>query len=176
MDALFNNAGILCFGHFEKTDLDFENKMVDVNIRGLLNCTKAAIPYLKATPGSRLISMASTSAIYGIPDLSVYAATKHAVCALTEAWDIELEKYGITVTDVLAPFVRTPMVDTNEEPYLIKTMGVKLAPIDIAKTVWKAANGRKLHWWVGGTTYALFGLFWLMPFVRRAIMKKLTVE
>lgn len=176
MDVLFNNAGLLCFGHFENTDLDFESKIVDVNIKGLLNCTKAGIPYLKATPGSRLLNMSSTSNVYGVPDLSVYAATKHAVCALTEAWDIELEKYGITVTDILAPFVKTPMLDADEEPYLIKTMGVKLAPTDIAQMVWKAANGKKLHWWVGGATYVLFGLFWLMPFIRRFVLKKLTIK
>ena len=176
MDALFNNAGILCFGHYEKTDLDFEHKIVDVLFKGVLTCAKYAIPYLKATPGARLINMASTSAIYGIPDLSVYAASKHAVCALTEAWNIELEKYNIIVSDILAPFVKTPLLDTPDDIYLIKTMGVKLAPSDIAQTVWKAVQGKKLHWWIGGATYALFGLFWAMPFVRRFIVKKLTIK
>lgn len=176
MDVLFNNAGILCFGHFENTDLDFENRMVDVNIKGLLNCTKAALPYLKATSGSRLVNMASTSSIYGVPDLSVYSATKSAVCALTEAWNLELEKYGITVTDLLAPFVKTHMLDTDQEPYLIKTMGVKLFPADIAKMVWKAAHGKKLHWWAGAATYLLFGVFWLMPFAKRKFIKKLTIQ
>ena len=147
-----------------------------VLFKGVLTCAKYAIPYLKATPGARLINMASTSAIYGIPDLSVYAASKHAVCALTEAWDIELEKYNIIVSDILAPFVKTPLLDTPDDIYLIKTMGVKLAPSDIAQTVWKAVQGKKLHWWVGGATYALFGLFWLMPFVRRFIIKKLTIK
>lgn len=176
LDVLFNNAGLLCFGHFQETDIDFENKMVNVNINGVLNCTKAAIPYLKATPGARLVNMASTSSVYGVPDLSVYAATKHAVCALTEAWDIELEKYGITVSDVLAPFVKTPMLDTDKEPYLIKTMGVKLTPDDIAKTVWQAVHGKKRHWWIGGATYVLFALFWLLPFIKRPVIKKLTVQ
>jgi short-subunit dehydrogenase len=120
--------------------------------------------------------MASTSAIYGVPDLSVYSATKHAVCALTEAWDIELEKDGVVVSDILAPYVKTPLLDVPEDVYSIEKMGVKLAPSNIAQTVWKAVHGKKLHWWVGGATYALFGLFWLMPFIRRFVIKSLTIK
>lgn len=176
MDVMFNNAGVLKFDLFEDSDLDFNLKTVDVNLKGVITCTKSAIPYLKATPGSRLINMASTSAIYGIPDLSVYAATKHAVCALTEAWSMELQKYGIIVSDLLAPFVATPLIDTAEERFIKKSFGVKLESSNIAETVWKAAHGNKLHWWIGGTTYILFPLFWLMPFLKRPLLKKLTIQ
>jgi short-subunit dehydrogenase len=176
MDALFNNAGLLKFGRYEDVDIAIHNKIVDVNVKGIMTCTHCAIPYLKSTPGSHLINMASTSAIYGIPELSVYAATKHAVCALTEAWDIELEQYGITVSDILAPFVKTPMLDSPDDVYSKKTFGIKLVPSDISEAVWKAVNGKKLHWWVGGTTYILFGLFQVMPFVRRFLIKKLTIK
>ncbi len=176
MNALFNNAGILCFGHFEKTDLNFEHSIVDVNIKGIVTCTKNALPYLKATSGAHLINMASISAIYGIPDLSVYSATKAAVCALTEAWDIEFEKYDITVSDVMAPFIKTPMLKTSEDVYLMKSMGVKLRPEDLARVIWKAANGNKLHWRVGSATYAMIGLFWLLPFIKRFVIKKMSMR
>jgi NADP-dependent 3-hydroxy acid dehydrogenase YdfG len=176
MNALFNNAGILSFGLYADLDLDKKNRIVDVNLKGVMNCAHYAIPYLKTTPGARLINMASTSAIYGVPDLSVYSATKHAVCALTEAWDIELEKDGVVVSDILTPYVKTPLLDVPEDVYSIEKMGVKLAPSNIAQTVWKAVHGKKLHWWVGGATYALFGLFWLMPFIRRFVIKSLTIK
>jgi len=176
MNALFNNAGILNFGHYENVDLEKKHRIVEVNLMGVMNCTHYAIPYLKTTPGARLINMASTSAIYGVPDLSVYSATKHAVCALTEAWDIELEKYGVVVCDILAPYVKTPLLDVPEDVYSIQKMGIKLEPSTIAETVWKAVHGKKLHWWVGGATYLLFGLFWLMPFIRRFAIKALTIN
>lgn len=176
MNALFNNAGVLKFGHNEEVDLEEKQKIVAVNLQGVINCTHFAIPYLKAAPGARLINMASASAIYGIPDLSVYSATKHAVCALTEAWDIELEKYGIVVSDIVAPYVKTPLLDVPEDVYSIDKMGVNLKPADIANTVWKAVHGKKLHWRVGGATYLLFVAFWLLPFLRRFIVKTLTVK
>ena len=176
LDALFNNAGILSFGFFADLDLEKKQQIVDVNLKGVMNCAHYAMPYLRTTPGAHLINMASTSAVYGIPDLSVYSATKHAVCALTEAWDIELEKDGVVVSDILAPYVRTPLLDASGDVYSIKKMGIKLEPSNIAQTVWRAVQGKKLHWWVGGATYLLFGLFWLMPFIRRFIVKALTIK
>ena len=175
LDVLFNNAGILKFGHFENVRLGDAHKTVDVNLKGILNCVHCALKYLKTTPRARIINMASTSAIYGIPDMSVYSATKHAVCALTEAWEIELGKYGIAVCDILAPFVNTPLLDMSENVYCIERMGVNIEPASVAETVWKAAHKRKLHWKMGTATFALVALFWALPFTRRAVVRSLTM-
>lgn len=176
MNALFNNAGILKFGHFADVDLEIKNRIIDVNLKGVMNCAHYAIPYLKNTPGSRIINMASTSAVYGTPDLSAYSATKHALCAFTEAWDIELERYGIGVSDILAPYVKTPLLEVPEEVFSMQKMGINLEASDIAQTVWKAVHGKKLHWYVGATTYVLRAVFWLMPFMRRFLVKALTIK
>jgi len=175
MDVLFNNAGIVKFGNFDSVSILDHNRIVDVNLKGMLNCTHCALDYLTHTPGARIISMASTSAIYGVPDLSVYSATKHAVRAMTEAWDIELEKYGVTVSDILVPYVNTPLLNVPENVYSIQKMGVDLQPRAVAETVWKAAHGKKLHWKMGASTYLLMALFWMVPFVRRPVVKMLTV-
>ncbi len=176
MDALFNNAGIVKFGHFADVDLETKHRIIDVNLKGVVNCTHFALPYLKNTSGSRIVNMASTSAVYGTPDLSAYSATKHALCALTEAWDIELEQYGIGVSDILAPYVKTPLLEVPEEVYSMQKLGVKLKASDIAQTVWKAVNRQKLHWYVGGTTHVLRAVIWLMPFMRRFLAKVLTIK
>jgi len=175
MDVLFNNAGIVKFGNFESVSILDHNRIVDVNLKGMLNCTHCALGCLKRTTGARIISMASTSAIYGVPDLSVYSATKHAVRAMTEAWDIELEKYGVTVSDILVPYVNTPLLNVPEEVYSIQKMGVDIQPVTVAQAVWRAVHGRKLHWKMGASTHLLLALFWLMPFVRRPVVKMLTV-
>ncbi len=175
MDVLFNNAGIIKFGHFGNVGLTDSLKIVDVNLKGILNCTHCSLKYLKATPGARIVNMASTSAVYGTPDISVYSATKHAVCAITEAWDIELEKYGITVCDILAPFVNTPLLEVSKVAYCIEKMGVNIEPACVAKTVWKAAHKKKLHWKMGASTFLLMGLFWALPFTRRAVVRSLTI-
>jgi short-subunit dehydrogenase len=174
LDVLLNNAGIIKFGHFENVDLEAHHKIVDVNFKGSLNCIYYSIKYLKATPGSRIINISSASSIYGIPDFSVYSATKHAISAMTEALNIELEKYDIFICDIKPPYVKTPLLEVPEEVYSKKVMGVFMGPKRVAKAVWKAANRKKLHWNIG-STFPLAFLFWLLPFTRRFIVKTLTI-
>ncbi len=176
MDLLFNNAGILYFGLFEDVPLFKSHKIIDVNIKGVLNCTHCAVKYLKNTPGARIVTMASTSAIYGIPDLSVYSATKRAVLALTEALDIEMEKHGIVVCDILVPYVSTPLLEVSEQVHSIDKLGVNLTPDVVAKTVWKAAHKNKLHWKIGISTHAMSAVFSVLPGIRRMVIKRLTLS
>ncbi len=174
MDVLLNNAGIIKFGNFEDVDLGMHQKIVDVNLTGCLNCIYYALAFLKQTTGSRIINMSSASSLYGIPDFSVYSATKHALSAMTEALNLELEKYGIYVCDLKPPFVNTPLLEVSEEVFSIKKMGINMQTDKVAQTVWKAAHAKKLHWKIG-TTRLLASLFWLIPFAKRFVVKTLAV-
>ena len=174
MDVLFNNAGILRMGANEDLSLDEQHLTVDVNLKGILNGIHCSLPYLKKTPQSRIISMSSSSAVYGVPELAVYSATKHAVRGLTEALDLELEQYGIMVSDIMAPYVATPMVqNAAHQAHSVSSTGIKLRPDQVAGLVWKAAHGKKLHWKIHYLTYLLTFVFWMLPFIRRPIMKHL---
>ncbi len=108
LDVLFNNAGILRMGCNEDIPLAQQHLTLDINVKGVLNGIYCALPALRATPGAHIVTMCSTSALYGMPELAVYSASKHAVHGLTEALDLELERYGITVSDVMAPYVTHP--------------------------------------------------------------------
>jgi NADP-dependent 3-hydroxy acid dehydrogenase YdfG len=174
MDVLFNNAGVLYMGVNEDLGLAEQHRTVDVNLKGILNGIHCSLPYLKKTPGARIISMSSLSAVYGVPELAVYSATKHAVRALTEALDIELEQYGIMVSDIMAPYVATPMIQgAAHQAHSVASTGIKVRPEQVAGLVWKAAHGRKLHWKIHYLTYLQTGAFWLLPFIRRPLMKHL---
>ncbi len=176
LDVLFNNAGIARMGPFDEIVLEDQLKIVDVNLKGAVTVTHLALPLLKATPGSRIISMASTSAVYGVPELAVYSATKHAICGFTEALDLELGPYGIAVSDVLAPYVRTPLVTKAErQAYSVQKTGINLVPEQIAALVWKAAHRHRLHWRIHYLTHVLVLTFWLFPFLRRPIVKHLAL-
>ena len=83
--------------------------MVDVNVKGVVFGCHAALPHLRRTPGSVVVNVSSASALYGQPGLAVYSATKSAVCALTEALELEWRPHGVRVVDVLPLFVRTAM-------------------------------------------------------------------
>jgi short-subunit dehydrogenase len=175
--VLLNNAGILKFGLYESVDLSDHLKIVDVNFKGCLNCIFHSLPYLKKADDARIINMSSLSSVYGIPELSVYSSTKSALSAMTEALNIELEPYGIIVCDIKPPFVRTPMLKGAENKKSMKTvklLGGHIHTAKVAKTIWKAAHGNKLHWNIGLSNLMVFQ-FWLLPFSKRFSVKLLTM-
>ena len=153
LDLLFNNAGIGSAGPFEELPMEHYRAIIAVNLQGVVNGCHAAFRYLKRTPGARVVSMSSASAIYGAPGLATYAATKFGVKGLTEALDIEWRRHGITVRDVLPLFVDTAMVTSFESQLKAKeVLGMRLVPADIARVVWRAAHWRlwpRVHWYPG---------------------------
>jgi len=79
LDILFNNAGIGRGGPFDQQPFEEILEVVQVNLVGVLNGIHSALPLLKATPGSLCFTTSSSSATYGMPNIAVYSATKHAV-------------------------------------------------------------------------------------------------
>ncbi|MGE8684535.1 MAG: SDR family oxidoreductase [Acinetobacter sp.] len=154
LNILVNNAGILYSGPFEHTDLAAHHRTIDINIKGVINGCYAALPYLKQADFARVINLSSASAIYGQADLATYSTSKFAVRGLTESLDIEWQKYGIRVLDVMPLFVQTAMVkDMNAQS--IKKMGVNLQPEDVAQQILKLAQ-IKDHPWI--PTHTLVGI------------------
>ncbi|RZI82070.1 MAG: SDR family oxidoreductase [Rubrivivax sp.] len=142
LDVLFNNAGIAVTALLEDAPLARHHRLVDVNLKGVINGCHTALPYLRRTPGARVINMCSASALYGQPMLGTYSASKAAVRSLTEALDIEWQRHGIRVVDVLPLFVNTAMVaDEVSKMKTVQTLGVRLSADDVARTVWRLANG-----------------------------------
>lgn len=177
MEVLFNNAGILQMGVLRKIPLAEHYRSIKVNLWGVVNCTYQALPLLQRGKAPRIVNMSSASALYGVPEFGVYSATKHAVSALTEALNIELEKEGIFVCDILPPFVKTDMLEkANYRAGSVAKMGVHLQAEDIAQVVWKAATGRKRIHWIVSTQLKILNLVggWF-PSLKRAIMKKMTL-
>lgn len=99
LDILVNNAGIGRPGLLADLSLDQIDALLDVNVRGVIVASKAAIAHLPE--GGRIISIGSSAAErVSVPGMSVYAATKSALLALTRGLARELGPRGITVNIV----------------------------------------------------------------------------
>jgi NADP-dependent 3-hydroxy acid dehydrogenase YdfG len=107
LDLLFNNAGLGVNAPFEKSDPADWTRMIDVNLYGVLHCTRAAIPLLRGRPGAMICSVSSVGGRYGVPNWSVYSATKFAVVGFHDALRKELGDEGIRVTVLEPGAVRT---------------------------------------------------------------------
>lgn len=151
MHLLLNNAGVMQVGAFADMDPATHRQMIAVNFQGVVEVAHAGFPLLAATPRARLINMSSASAIYGMPEIATYSASKHAVRGLTEALDIEWEPHDIRVCDIMPAFVDTQLLTRTRTMSATHTMGVRLEPADIAEVVWSAATSRRrrVHWPVG---------------------------
>lgn len=174
LDVLFNNAGVLYMGHYHTIASALKKRTVEVNLNGILNGIDACFDLLSATPDARIVSMSSASALYGTPELAVYSATKAAVGALTDALNIEFEPLGIHVCDIMAPYVRTPMITgAARAATSVTRLGVHITPRRVAEVVWQAAHGRRHHWQVGLMMRLLRFSTRAFPFVQRPLVKLL---
>lgn len=170
--VLFNGAGILRTGAFESIDLAEHQRLLQINVLGLLNLTHAAFPYLKAAHGAQVINMGSASGLYGVPLMASYSASKFAVRGLTEALELEWRAHGIHVGDLMPPFVDTPMVASqSQRPPIIRRMGVRLQAEHIAEAAWLQVQGHRVHRTVGVQFGLLHALGQITPAaITRALM------
>ena len=107
LDILINNAGILRDRTLKKiTTQDWED-VLRINLSGVFNCIRAAVPLLR--PGGRIVNIASVSAFLGVFGQANYAAAKAGVVGLTKVTARELAKQGITVNAVAPGVIDTDM-------------------------------------------------------------------
>jgi len=98
IDVLVNNAGYGSFGLFAETDLDFELKMIRLNIESLTHLSKLYVRDMIAQKSGRILNVASTASFQPGPLMAVYYASKAYVLSFSEALANELEGTGVTVT------------------------------------------------------------------------------
>ena len=102
---LVNAAGFGKFGDWQTISDAAVDSMIDLNCRGLVDMTRATLPYMER--GSRIIQVASAAAFTPLPHMNVYAATKSFVLHYTRALRWELHGTGITATALCPTWVKT---------------------------------------------------------------------
>jgi NAD(P)-dependent dehydrogenase (short-subunit alcohol dehydrogenase family) len=180
LDVMINNAGILRAGRFEEMDIAGHLKEIDINTKGVVNGLHAAFPYLKSTPKAVVVNLASASAIYGQSELANYSATKFFVRGITEALDLEWQRYDIRVIAMWPLYVQTAMTE-NVKTGTTESLGIRLTAQDIADAIVAATEPSKLrraihqvHFPVGSQTKVLaagsrFSPGWLTRLVNKRL-------
>lgn len=118
IDILINNAGITRDSSFKKMTSEQWQSVIDVNLTGVFNCTKAVYPYMAEQLSGRILNAASIVGIYGNFGQTNYVATKAGLIGMTRTWAREFGPKGITVNAVAPGFIKTDMVKTIPEEYL----------------------------------------------------------
>ena len=177
LHVLFNCAGVLHMGAFEKLSPQQHQQSFAINIEGLTNVIYAAFPFLRDTPRARVINMSSAAAVYGTPHLASYSASKFAVRGLTEALNLEWRAYDIWVCDLMPAFVKTPSTNKDFIAPVMQRLGIDLIAEDVALAAWQATTRYKVHHPIGLPFKALMLLNNVVPSkITRRMMDLLSRE
>jgi 3-oxoacyl-[acyl-carrier protein] reductase len=169
LDVLVNNAGIVRDSQLVKwkdgevvstmSDGDFD-RVIGVNLKGVFNCTRAAVPYMISQRSGVVLNASSVVGLYGNFGQTNYAATKAGVISFTQTWARELGKFGIRVNAVAPGFVATEIISAMPEKVIAgmvaKTpVGRMGKPEDIAEAYfWLASDAASF---VHGATLSVDG-------------------
>ena len=118
IDILVNNAGITRDKTLLKMTEEQWKQVIEVNLTGVFNTTKAVAPYMVEKGYGRIINTSSVVALYGNIGQTNYVATKAALIGMTKTWGKELGPKGITVNAVAPGYISTEMIMTVPENIL----------------------------------------------------------
>ena len=117
--ALINNAGILSFGLLDRVKREEYERLLQVNVVGVLLGMQAVVPSMVKAGGGSIVNISSTSGLQGLPFVGAYGSTKWAVRGMSKSAAIDFGHRGIRVNSVHPGGIDTPMVagTSGEAPY-----------------------------------------------------------
>jgi NADP-dependent 3-hydroxy acid dehydrogenase YdfG len=116
IDVMINNAGLMPQAPLERLKVDEWDRMIDVNIKGVLYGIAAALPHMQRQKSGHFINVSSVAGHKIGPGFAVYAATKFAVRALSEGLRQEVKPYNIRTTVISPGAVATELPDSVTDP------------------------------------------------------------
>jgi len=110
VDILINNAGITRDATMRKMTHEQWQQVIDVNLTGVFNCTKAVVPYMIEKGYGKIVNASSVVGLYGNFGQTNYVATKAGIIGMTKTWAREFGRKGINVNAIAPGFTMTEMV------------------------------------------------------------------
>jgi short-subunit dehydrogenase len=156
-DVLINNAGVAFLGAFLETPVDQWQRILAVNVMGIVHMVRAFLPAMTSADGQRVIvNVASAAAYLPAPNMAAYAASKGAVKQLSEVLAMELDGGNVAVQCVYPGIINTPIVSgvnsvgrnitgaqlATLQRYYVEKGG---SPDDVGEDIANAVVGRKAH-------------------------------
>ena len=118
IDCVVNNAGIVMDAQLKNMTDDQFDKVIDINLKGVYNCTRAVVDIMLAQKSGVILTTSSIVGLYGNFGQTNYAASKFAVIGMTKTWAKELGRKGIRAVAVCPGFVATPILKQMPERVL----------------------------------------------------------
>ena len=177
IDVLFNNAGICVYGPVERTGAEDFAGVMAVNFQGAVNCILEVLPVMRQQGSGRIVNIGSVAALYGVPYLAAYSASKAALAAATQALRAELYGSGITITTVYVDYTETGIFAAEKNVGGARRPTGPYAPAPkVAEAIVRAVEGGKGDFAVSARGRALAIARTLAPGIVERNMKRLAEE
>jgi NAD(P)-dependent dehydrogenase (short-subunit alcohol dehydrogenase family) len=169
LDYIINNAGIGIGGNVRDYTIQDWNRIVDVNLRGVINGVQAAYPIMVAQGFGHIVNTASMAGLIPSPAVVAYSTTKHAVVGLSKSLRAEAASAGVSVSVLCPGVIRTPILEggrygrmsTEIPPETMRELWEKLRPMPADVFACRAINAIaknkaiivvpswwKVFWWI----------------------------
>ncbi len=109
IEIVVTSAGVESFDNVWEISMELWNRIIAINLTGTFNCIQAGLADMMASGWGRIVTISSSSAQSGAPNMAHYAASKGGVISLTKSLAVELARHGITVNTIPPSLVDTPM-------------------------------------------------------------------
>jgi 3-oxoacyl-[acyl-carrier protein] reductase len=109
IDVLVNNAGATWIGDFAQEDYESIDRVIDVNVKGVMYMTRAVLPHMLEQNNGTVVSISSGAGLSGFPGIVAYCTSKFGVVGFTESLDQEVHEHGVRVYGVCPGPVATDM-------------------------------------------------------------------
>ncbi|MBU4611478.1 SDR family oxidoreductase [Achromobacter sp. GG226] len=137
IDVIVNNAGVMPLSPMASLKVDEWDRMIDVNIRGVLHGVAAVLPTMQRQGEGQIINVSSIGGLYVVPTAAVYCATKYAVRAISDG--LRQEHDNLRVTCVYPGVVESELADTITDPgaaaAMVEYRKIALKPEAIAQAI-----------------------------------------
>lgn len=135
IDFLINNAGLGDYGPFATSDIDRDDRIIQVNIAAVTFLTRRLLPPMIARKRGAILNVSSSAGFLPIPGMAVYAATKAYVNSFTEALRAELQNASVTVSALCPGPVHTEFGDVAKRPGGEPETGPEFIYVSVEQTV-----------------------------------------
>lgn len=159
VDVLINNAGIMPVGPFVEEDDATAQRMIDINLHGVIYGMKLVLPSMQRRNAGHIVNVASQAGKGGFPGGATYCATKHAVVGLSEAVRAELDDTAIEISCVMPAVVNTELGSG-----LVETRGVKkIEPDEVADAIVAALQRPTFDVWIPKLSAGIYRVMTILP-------------
>lgn len=146
LDAVFNNAGIGFIGNIWELKVEEIQKMIDVNVTGMIMVTKFATEVMTRQKDGHVFMTSSLAGLVTLPQWSVYVASKWAITGFADSIRPELKQYNVKVSTLHPGAVKTEFFDKEKANIDAASLGQAIDASEVAEAVYNAffTNRKKL--------------------------------